>query len=490
MRFHFSLSKTIPYALLLSLAIPLVKAQRLPAVDAMGVQVNSYFPQIADGGGPAQKWVTSFTFTNPSPDYSANVNLYFRDNDGQPLKLDLGGGPQSAFGFSLGPQATVTYTSTGSSPAVQVGWAEALSSFPLQSVALYRYSVNGVPQQGVSVPAAPASSQFSSPATGTSGIALANPIIGLNIPITITAIDETGKAVQAANINLGRLSHASFNLNQILPSVPAGFRGSVHIATALGQANFAALVISADGGVLSSYPAAALSWPQSQYERIYKIWSKLLNVVMNLPPDTGLTTLPSLVVDSNSQQFNSYACGWVWTTLTLSCTSADLNTVHIFLNMAELYSDSDGELATVIGHELGHIIQGHGTNQGPVFLGLYPQDREWDADLWGMVLSMIAGYDVYSGAGALGRLYTVSTVVLGQAGLLAPNYDGLGDPHGSLTQRAGLQIYFLSQFCQQPSQLAFCSAYKGAFHPHFPAAAPMAEPRFMLQPPGVEIERR
>jgi hypothetical protein len=61
-----SLSKIIQCVLLLSLGIPSVKAQQLAPLEPMGTQVFSYFPQIANGGGAAQKWITSFTFFKPA----------------------------------------------------------------------------------------------------------------------------------------------------------------------------------------------------------------------------------------------------------------------------------------------------------------------------------------------------------------------------------------------------------------------------------------
>ena len=54
-------------------------------LDPTGDGVILYFPQVADGGGAAQKWTTSFTFVNPHGSYSAEATLYLTDNNGQPL---------------------------------------------------------------------------------------------------------------------------------------------------------------------------------------------------------------------------------------------------------------------------------------------------------------------------------------------------------------------------------------------------------------------
>jgi hypothetical protein len=107
------------------------------------------------------------------------------------------------------------------------------------------------------------------------------------------------------------------------------FRGSIQIWTdgpVTTPANFAALIINAEGGVLSSYPAAALAWPPSQYERIWKIWSKVVSHALNISQG-GLNAAPNLVIDTDNQRINSYACGWIWA----NCAATDLNDVAHFL---------------------------------------------------------------------------------------------------------------------------------------------------------------
>jgi hypothetical protein len=182
------------------------------------------------------------------------------------------------------------------------------------------------------------------------------------------------------NVPLSAGCHASFDVSQILPGLGSNYRGTIQIATPpANQQFFVALVLSGDGGVLSSYPASNLPWPTSQNERIWKIWQKVLNETLNTSW-AGLTAAPTLVVDSTTAQLNSYACAWP---NALCPASSDLNKGHIFMNIAELMSDSDSELAFVIAHEMGHMIQGHGTFQGPSYLYFVQSDIEWDADAGG-----------------------------------------------------------------------------------------------------------
>ena len=445
------------------LPMVLVTWPALAQLDPEDAQVISYFPQVADGGLPSQKWVTSFTFLNPHPSIKANVTLDIYGNDGSPLALDFGAGPTSETSFSLTAQGTITFVSRGASSNIATGWAVVTSSLPLQGVVRYQYSVHGVPQQGVSVEATPASLDFLAPATINSGIALVNP--NDSADVTIYVLDTNGVTVASSSVMLASGAHQAFNLNQVFPSLPPGFRGSVQISSGT-QNYFVALILSGDGGVLSSLPPAGLAWPPSQYERIWKIWMKVLNAALNNSRAApSLSKDPGLVIDPSTQALNSFACVSVFNW----CPVPD-DTVHIFYNIAELMSDSDGELAFIAAHELGHVIQSHSATlpYAQFDLKFVPSNAEWDADIWGLILSLEAGYDPWSGTGALGRLMTASTGVA--TGLLAANFDGINDPHGSLFQRLGNIWNSLVTAC---SQTQACAQYKAIFHPHFPGSAPL-----------------
>src|ERR1700732_2556017 len=74
--------------------------------DPQGAQVISYIPQLADGGGPGQQWVTNLSFVNPNQSFTAAGVVYIYGDDGNPLSLNFGTGPVSSFSFfvpSAGP---------------------------------------------------------------------------------------------------------------------------------------------------------------------------------------------------------------------------------------------------------------------------------------------------------------------------------------------------------------------------------------------------
>ena len=188
--------------------------------------------------------------------------------------------------------------------------------------------------------------------------------------------------------------------------------------------------------------------------RIYKVWEKVLNAAIS----QGLLTnpFPQLVINYSTGQINAFA-------------DPSHNQVDVYMNLAELISDSESELAFVVGHELGHIVQARTLKLA------FSSNIEIDADQYGMLLGLIAGYDPYGGAGALAKLAMAS----GTAGLLDQNFDSLlqavgADLHGSFDNRLALIFQNMQQICGIPAYQRFCSAYKNEIHPHLPSIAPLA----------------
>ena len=421
--------------------------------DTQGSQVLSYLPQLADGGPTSQRWVTSFTFVNPHFTLSASGVVSLYADNGTPLLLDFGGGAVSSFAFTIPPQGTVVFTSRGASPSIVTGWATAASTLPIQAVVQYRYSVNGVPEQGVSALATEASTFFRSPASFQTGVAIAN-IYSSPISVTVSALDANGGSVANTTLTLPALGHTSFSVSQVFPGLGSTFRGTITISPTLPRTYAVAWTLSTDLGVLASYPPSALNWPTSQYERIWKVWEKVLNVATSTFP---IGTPPKLVIDLSTGQINSFA-------------NPALNEVHIFMNLAELISDSESELSFVVGHEMGHIIQAR-IGQ----LSFVPGNPEQDADEYGMLLPLVAGYDPYGAAGALAKLSMAS----GDSSLISQNFDnyvaaaGL-DLHGSFNNRLALIFQAMQTICGTAQFQGFCALYKTAIHPHLPPISPLS----------------
>ena len=151
------------------------------------------------------------------------------------------------------------------------------------------------------------------------------------------------------------------------------------------------------------------------------------------------------------------------------------NTVTINRSLSELISDSPSELAFAIGHELGHIYQQRTRDFR------FDGNPEFDADVWGLILSLSSGYDPYGAAGTLAKLAMVS----GRAGLLSQFEDQLRpDAHKSFNQRLENVFDTISSACNSNIEMRnLCATYKGIIHPTFPPTAPLNTDPAVLRKP-------
>lgn len=409
--------------------------------------VNMYFPQFADGGTQAQQWQTSVIFVNPDLKSIASVQLSLYGDDGAPLSLDFGFGPASHLSFSVPAGGSRIFTSKMTSPSIVTGWALAYSTSPLQATVLFRALRNGIAQQAVSAPATLPSLRYWSPANDRLGIAIANQDTNGSISVQLIAKDSEGRTVGSNSVTLGPNGHASFNAFQIFPNLPVGFYGAVQIS---GSSPFVAWTLHADSDVFASLPPGRLLWPISHWDRIWLIYSRVFNAARNI--ESSLIS-PAVTLDVNSKPtLNAWA---------------DRDGIHIYLALSELISDSESELAFVVGHELGHVVQ---FRTGRL---AYSSNPEWDADVYGMLFSLASGFDPYAAAGALAKLAMAG----GKAGLLEQNFDHqnlANDPHGSFNTRIDRVFDAITSLCAAPDSVTLCDEYKSTVHPHFPKITPLS----------------
>ena len=423
--------------------------------DPEGAHVNLYFPHLAVGGPAANQWQTSFVFVNPHPTLAANVVLYTFAEDGQPLNLDMGGGGSRLQAVTIPPSGSQTLRSAISFTATVTGYAEAFTDIPVQATVLFRRIVNGVPTVEVAAPATLPSQKYFSPATRDLGVARVN-IYSVAKSFQLTALDSGGATAGTSVISLAPFEHKSFNLVDRIPGLPKGFTGSVQIVSTTQAADqFLAWTLNADGELISTLPPGRLAWPIDHFDRIWLVYRKLLSVA-----PAGLASFGITDVDLSS----SGALNLTISPEQIINAVGRADQVQIDLSLSQLISDSPSELAFIIGHELGHVVQlRHGKN-------LVLANTEQDADLFAMTLMITAGFDPYAGAGALAKLNMVS----GQVGLLSPAFDGLADPHASFNTRIDLMFTTLTLACAQPATAGLCGAYKSVIHPNFPATAPLS----------------
>jgi predicted Zn-dependent protease len=177
---------------------------------------------------------------------------------------------------------------------------------------------------------------------------------------------------------------------------------------------------------------------------------KVFNRIYNVYRDLGmLTSAPKLFYNA-SPVINAYA--------------AQGNQIVIYLALTELLQDSDAELAFVIAHELGHIVQ-----QRENALWFVPDNPEFDADVWSVLVCLVAGFDPYSGSGSLAKL----SMATGHVGLAQQFEDQASDDaHKSFVSRIEIMYDVLTAVCGINEDFrSACDGVKSKLHPHFPSKA-------------------
>ena len=104
-------------------------------------------------------------------------------------------------------------------------------------------------------------------------------------------------------------------------------------------------------------------------------------------------------------------------------------------------------------------------------LNFFNSDVEFDADIWGTIIALTAGYDPYASAGTLAKL----SMATGDAGLASQFENQLSsDAHKSFNTRLDNVFSTLVEACSSSSAVASaCAAYKSIAHPNLPSIAPL-----------------
>jgi hypothetical protein len=409
-------------------------------------QAALYFPQLVDGGPPGQQWQTKITITNPMSQ-TAHVIFGFYANDGSGLQLDFGSGTSSQLSVEVPANGSrIIRSSVASSNTVQ-GWAMAFSDSPVVATISFRATQNGNPLTEITAPSTLPTLVYRSSASASLGVAIANVFSNATINASLDFYDAEGRTAGHTSVSVPPAGHISFTLGDRIPGLGAT-NGSIVISGAENQDRFVAWTLNYDGGTFSTLPSGEAELPVAQWERIQLVFERVLSAARQV---NGFGTDPVELKISADPVINAFAQG---------------NSVTIYLALAELISDSPSELAFAVAHELGHVYQ---NRLGA--LPYFPNNKEFDADIFGIIAVLSAGYDPYAGAGTLAKLSMAS----GQAGLMTQFEDQIGsDAHKSFNSRIDNMYQAMEFACGQNSDL--CGTYKSVYHPHLPGVAPLAEP--------------
>jgi hypothetical protein len=427
---------TIRICLIVAFATFWAFGQTIPG----GAQTDLYFPQLADGGDSVQQWQTTFTFINPNSS-EATIDLFIRDNGGFPLAIDLGNGPASDQTFTVPGNGSRVFRSSMASPTIQVGWASASSTVPIQATVAFRVFANGEAQNEVTAQSTLPTLRYTSFANPRLGIAIANAWIDIPVRVNLILRDKDGTLVGQQQVSIPGGGHTSFEVSHYFQDLPADFYGVLELQSGNPpQEDFVAWTLNYDRGIMSALPSGAADWPVSHWERIRLVYRRILDTAKRL---SLLQYEPELWISDDTDEIDVYAVGG--------------DVIQINTAISELLGDSQAELAFAIAHEMGHIIQAQSNYQND-----NPEALEADADVRGAALVLQSGYDAYAAVGALAKLSMAST-----AGLITP----AANAHHSFSTRRDNMYNTLSTMCA--TQRTACDAYKRVVHPRFPPGTPL-----------------
>lgn len=433
--------------LLVVLALSGATGQTIPE----NAHVNLYFPHIQDGGAATSQWQTRFTFFNPSKT-TVSGGLYLYAPDGSRLNVDFGTGPGSRWSFTLPALGVRVFTTTAKSPATLIGWAQVVASMPIQGTVTTRLIKGGVLAYEFASENTLPSVDFSFAAsTPYIGFSVANVYQDTALSVLVIARDTNGNVAGQREVVVPALGSRTFSLTQLFPSLNRTQPFSLEVLNTTPTDVFVAeAVLESPDAPIYSLARGKIARPISQWDRIWLVFRTVLNAASEtIGPDPVELRISYAPVINALAGSGSY--------------------IQINMALAELINDSPSELAAVIGHELGHTYQ---QRSGSFSWDLNP---ELDADIWGLVFSLLAGYDPYAAAGTLAKL----AMVTGKSGLATQFEDQLsGDAHQSFNTRIENMFDTIASVCKVSDSLqAACDAYKGRFHPSFPVSAPLSVPR-------------
>ena len=417
-----------------------------------------YFPHMTEGGPDANNaWQVTFNFVNTNST-AANVTMSFYNDDGSQMLLDFGSGPAASLSVSIPPMGSRVFHSqlTHKGPQAVWGWAAGQSDVPVFAQLSYRAMSNGKVTGEIATNATTGTAQWISAASANMGIAVANPSPTDTMTYTVDAKDALGTDMGSHSYQLAPHGHDAFNLGSRF-TLPSDFAGSVMIT---GQTTSESIykpvvwTVGSDSGAFATLPDGRSLMPDDQMSRAMRVWGRVLGMAHQL----GYNVNPTLTLTPGT------ASGGIANAM---MSGSGNGQVTMYMSLVELTGDSDGELAFLMAHEIGHVIQCKtGGCKVPLDMRM-GSDSESDADEIAMMLATSAGYDSYAGAAAYAKMQMGNgQVSMGMMGTATVWEDMMSNnPQGFFAGRINMMYQVQQRMCSNPAFPTGCAAFKNLMHP-------------------------
>jgi len=220
------------------------------------------FPQFANG----EKNVSSLVLTNTEEERSAGATVTLKDDDGNPLSVNLVGlGSNSVFNTQLRPHETKTYKTDGvgvlRSGTVTVRGTPLLSGnvlFLLPGLGITGVGVSEV-AGGFDLPVVPAPSLSESPPNIFTGLAVSN-MSARSADVRLELWDASGRRGDGiATTSLPPFGHFAKFLYQVFPNFDfQRFTGTLRVVSSNTLLAVTALQLGSEAGQFSALPVKPL----------------------------------------------------------------------------------------------------------------------------------------------------------------------------------------------------------------------------------------
>jgi hypothetical protein len=251
----------IPRFRILAISVVLLLAATNLFAD---IWIWQYIPHVAAGGG----WTSYLTISDPHGVSSKTVWVYFNDDSGQALTLNVDGVSRSELSFTLDAYQERTFVITSGSTTYSGQLRIASNGIERLNASLRYANSNGssiIDAVGI-LPAMPNRNwTFSIDKQTTNdgmGVALADPYTSANtISFDLYQNGMRVPGTSSVTRSLASLGHLSLFVSQLFPS--AVYSGTVTMEISCAQnSNFVAVALRADGSQYSSISVnpGAQSW--------------------------------------------------------------------------------------------------------------------------------------------------------------------------------------------------------------------------------------
>jgi hypothetical protein len=429
-------------------------ALRVPVLGQLAyddIHVNFRFPTVVDGTDSGRTWRSAFILSNPGAN-STTATLFFQDSAGDPLSLAIGTVQSSGFRVTLPPGSTRVYTTSGTGPYA-TGWAIVSATNPIAaSVRLLEFEGTTLKAE-IPFDQAPFVLAASSLVTGKTEVALVNAYNDGEIELFMSATNINGVRVASRSLSIPSFGRSAGTVESLLPDLPANFTGTFRVSGDEAYDFFSVAFSERDAsGTLRALRGAKYINPGAQFDNVSLAFRRIITSAQRSFPDLDLDGIGLRL---------SYERA-------IDARALNGNEIRINYALAELINDSPGELAFIVGHQVGHILQQRG---GAL---VFNEDPEVDADAWGALLALTAGYDPYGAAGALARLALVTS----RPGVVR-TFEGqpASELNRALMNRLGSLYDLLKSVCESSEDAqTSCDIYRYIVRPTVPASLPFSKP--------------